>query len=227
MQIKDLEITYLNHSGFRVDQKDRTFIFDYFPENGVGYLNPETLRGRDVVVFSSHRHHDHYTPEIFSWEDSAKTITWILSDDIPAVPGRGRVFVRPGKTYAAGDICIRTLESTDEGAAFLVKSGEKVIYHAGDLNWWHWTDESDAYNLDMEQRYKHQIELLKGEKIDVAFLPLDPRQEQNYILGMDWFLRHVCTDFVFPMHFWGRREVFDWLRQDARAQDWIQKVVFF
>ncbi len=33
---------------------------------------------------------------------------------------------------------IRTLRSTDEGVAFVVHYAGKTIYHAGDLNWWHW-----------------------------------------------------------------------------------------
>ena len=38
---------------------------------------------------------------------------------------------------------IRTLRSTDEGVAFVVHYAGKTIYHAGDLNWWHWEGEPD------------------------------------------------------------------------------------
>jgi DNA repair exonuclease SbcCD nuclease subunit len=40
------------------------------------------------------------------------------------------------------------------------------------------------------------------ENIDLAFTLLDPRQEKDYALGMNYFLEHTCTKHVFPMHFW-------------------------
>ena len=44
----------------------------------------------------------------------------------------------PGGEYEAAGCKIRTLRSTDEGVAYLVSYRGKRIYHAGDLNWWHW-----------------------------------------------------------------------------------------
>ena len=32
---------------------------------------------------------------------------------------------------------------------------------------------------------------------------IDPRQEKDFYLGMDDFMRMVGADVVFPMHFWG------------------------
>ncbi|MFQ7877331.1 hypothetical protein [Enterocloster sp.] len=42
-----------------------------------------------------------------------------------------------------------------------------------------------------------------GRHIDVAFMLIDPRQEKDFYLGMDDFMRMVGADVVFPMHFWG------------------------
>ena len=52
---------------------------------------------------------------------------------------------------------------------------------------------------------QRQIGLLKEKagQIDVAFAPLDPRQEEWYRLGMDYFLGQIDVQTVFPMHFWG------------------------
>ena len=75
---------------------------------------------------------------------------------------------------------MRTLKSTDEGVAFLIRIGERIIYHAGDLNWWHWEEESPRYNKLMMQRYQREIEKLEGRHIDVAFVPADPRQGEQY-----------------------------------------------
>ncbi len=78
---------------------------------------------------------------------------------------------------------IRTLRSTDEGVAFFVRLKEMTIFHAGDLNWWHWEDESETYNEMMRRNYQYEIGKIEGEKIDVAFLPLDLRQERAILLG--------------------------------------------
>ncbi len=65
---------------------------------------------------------------------------------------------------------IRTLRSTDEGVAFLVEYDGRILYHAGDLNWWHWEEESKAYNTMMRRNYQHEINKLHGVRIDVAFV---------------------------------------------------------
>ena len=79
-------------------------------------------------------------------------------------------------------VCIRTLHSTDEGVAFFVSAGGRTIYHAGDLNWWHWEEESADYNLAMEKDYKREIEKMKGQKVDVAFVPVDPQARRCVLL---------------------------------------------
>ena len=48
------------------------------------------------------------------------------------------------------------LKSTDEGVAFLVEVNGVVIYHAGDLNWWHWDEEPKSWNNDMAARFKER-----------------------------------------------------------------------
>ena len=75
---------------------------------------------------------------------------------------------------------VRTMKSTDEGVAFLVECGGKRIYHAGDLNNWVWSGEPEADNLRMSENYRLELEKMKGNHVDVAFVPLDPRQEGDF-----------------------------------------------
>ena len=49
------------------------------------------------------------------------------------------------------------------------------VYHAGDLNWWHWEGESEEWNRKMAEDYRAEIDTLAGERIDLAFLPVDGR----------------------------------------------------
>ena len=71
---------------------------------------------------------------------------------------------------------VSTLLSTDSGVAFIVKTSEGIIYHAGDLNDWHWEGETEADNRHMTSMYRAEIDKIKGAHIDAEFGPLDPRQ---------------------------------------------------
>ena len=204
-----MNVTYIQHSGFSVDFADMMLVFDYW----MGEITiPED---KPVYVFVSHAHHDHFNEEIFEWERSGVDIRYILSDDINADPAENRILLGPDEFCDLGNIKIKTLRSTDEGVAFFVsiqtsESAQEVhIYHAGDLNWWHWEEEDDAYNRMMRGDYKKEIEALAGEKIDLAFVVLDPRQEEQFCWGFDWFMRHTDTKIVFPMHMWKKYEVQD------------------
>ena len=97
---------------------------------------------------------------------------------------------------------LEALESTDIGVAFLLHYDGRVIYHAGDLNWWSWSGESYSWNRNMEARFKQIMQRLEGQSIDLAFVPLDPRQEERFCWGLDYFLAHTHTGCVFPMHMW-------------------------
>mgnify|MGYP000240738453 CR=1 FL=1 len=104
---------------------------------------------------------------------------------------------------------VSTLLSTDSGVAFIVKTKDSTIYHAGDLNDWYWEGEPDADNRQMTSRYRAEIDKLKGIHFDAAFVPLDPRQEDHYADGMIYFLEKVECEAVFPMHYWDDPKVID------------------
>lgn len=135
-------------------------------------------------------------------------------------------YVKPGERYEVGGLAVETLLSTDSGVAFLVTVPHRVsqdmdshkshstaegagasgafttIYHAGDLNWWRWEGEPEDSNTYQEKTYKEQIGLLSGREVDVAFVVLDPRQEGDKYLGIDYFMEHVQARYVVPMHMW-------------------------
>jgi len=216
-----MKITYLKHSGYVVEDAGRAMVFDYYEGN-----LPDFLEAVKLYVFVSHVHYDHFNPQIFQWKDQYPDIQYILSNDIEEKGFKEScTFVGPGQEVVLDGIKIRTLRSTDEGVAFLVQAGERRIYHAGDLNWWHCEEESRVYNEMMRRRFLHEMEKLEGESVDVAFLPLDPRQEEQYAWGFDYFMRHTRTGCAFPMHFWEEYEVYDRLIEDTRSEPYRQRVM--
>jgi hypothetical protein len=62
-------------------------------------------------------------------------------------------------------------------------------------------DESDEDNIKMEEMFKDEIDRIKGEKIDIAFFPVDPRLKESYSLGPDYFIKEISPKAFIPMHF--------------------------
>ena len=54
----------------------------------------------------------------------------------------------------------------------------------------------------MRREYRTQIKKLAGKPINLAFVPMDPRQGADQELGMDYFLETTSAEYVFPMHMW-------------------------
>ena len=199
-------ITYLHHSGFLVESDTCCLLFDYYTENGkMDFLKDATF-SKPLYTFVSHRHGDHFDPAIFSLPGKK-----ILSNDIfrSRAPETDVVFVKPHETIAVDDLKITTLRSNDEGVAYLVEADGKTIFHAGDLNWWHWNGEPDSYNDGMAHSFCGEIDRLRGRTIDVACLPLDPRLEDKFDWGIRYFAKQVDAKAIFPMHFWGDFRVCD------------------
>ena len=147
------DIRYLFHSGFAVETPRHFLIFDYFSDQpkgrgrslATGVVEPAEIADRNVVVFVSHRHPDHYNPVIFTWRKKIGRIRYVLPPDVhPPADVPGVLATRAGESYDCGDFRVRTLLSTDEGVAYAVEVDGLRLFHAGDLNWWHWEGEPDA-----------------------------------------------------------------------------------
>jgi L-ascorbate metabolism protein UlaG (beta-lactamase superfamily) len=201
-----MKITFIFHSSFVAELKQSILIFDYY---GEGVL-PDFPEGKQIFFLNSHGHHDHFNREILKLRDRYPNAEYILSRDIRFHKDEQRPWihsVRADMEYDFGALHIRTLRSTDLGVAFVVETEGRRIYHAGDLNWWHWEGEEKTRNNNMAANYKKIIDQLEGVHLDAAFVPLDPRLGDAYDWGMKYFLEKTCADAVFPMHLWEQYEV--------------------
>ena len=223
------KIWYLFHSGFAVRTAEHFLIFDYWKnrpkgkglEDGV--IDPSALIEDDVVAFASHSHGDHFNREILKWGAVIPKFRVVLSDDIPNEPSA--LMIGQGKRLSLGDIEVETLISNDEGVAFVVDVDGICIYHAGDLNWWHWEGEPDDYNEGMADSYKSQIALLQKRRIDIAFVPVDPRLEEQYAWGINHLMQEADVRNVIPMHFGNDIGVVDRLLRDETSTGYRDKII--
>ncbi len=102
---------------------------------------------------------------------------------------------------------VDTLLSNDSGVAFIVKTKEGTIYHAGDLNDWYWDGEPKLITRDLLQ---HIVPRSGKSRVCILMLhlfPLDPRQGDHYADGMLYFLKNVDCNVIFPMHYWNDANV--------------------
>ena len=197
-----MKITFIEHSGFMVEMEHTVLLFDYYQ----GKI-PTFDKNKTLYVFVSHSHADHYNPVIWKLKEQYEKVQYIISDDVKTKENALRM--KPHEKKQISEMTVETLKSNDMGVAYIVEVEGKVIYHAGDLNWWHWEGEPEAYNIKMADDYKKQIDLLAGERIDLAFVPLDPRQERQYDWGVKYLLERNNVPYVVPMHFWNQPDVID------------------
>ena len=202
-----MKVTYIHHSSYYVETESAVLLFDYFE----GTI-PKIPKEKPLYVLASHRHGDHFSEVIFQLAEEHENTIFVLSDDIwkkrVPEPLRDRAyFLKPNEIWEHDGLKIETYRSTDEGVAFWCTVDGKEIYHAGDLNHWYWDGEEEQWNTDMTAAYRAEIAKMRGRTADVAFLPLDPRQEQYFYLGIDDFVKEVHVKNIFPMHFWGQFDV--------------------
>ena len=227
-----MKVTYLKHSGFMVESRNYIYLFDYIGGN----IDKAIKSDKKIYVMVSHVHDDHFSKIIFDIATKHNNVTYVLSYDVVKKIKKNAVLskmveqlniirVQAHEKYKIDDIVVETLKSTDEGVAFIVSEKDGTIYHAGDLNWWHWEGEPDEYNKNMRRSYQSEINKLCGEKIDAAFVPVDPRLGEQYCLGIDCFMKRTETKRVFPMHFWGNYDVCSRLMLEECTKDYQDKIV--
>lgn len=205
-------INYIHHSGFALELADHFIIFDYY-KGDIGEEDLLITSGdkilkkmmdyKNVFVMVSHGHRDHFNKRIFEWADTRPDINYIISHDIELDLGSTRYHqLKPYEELQIKGVKIKTFGSTDIGVSFLLEIQGIRVFHAGDLNWWHWAREaSDEELLEAERLFKQEVSRIEKANIDIMFFPVDPRLGQNYYLGGDYMIDRLRPRLFVPMHF--------------------------
>ena len=207
----NVKIHYLFNSGFTLETDEVFCVFDYFRDSvshgkkclANGAVDIEELpMDKKIIVFSSHSHQDHFNPVILGWQAKRPQIQYVLSSDIKIREQYERIHMMSAYEWASiAPVEVKSFGSTDIGVSYLVKINDLKVFHAGDLNWWYWWDDTEEEIEKAEIWFKAEIERIIGEEIDIAFFPVDPRLEHNYCLGAKYFIEKLKPRFLFPMHF--------------------------
>lgn len=209
---------HLYHSGFAVKSARHLLIFDYWPGQKVlknkkglaaGLIDPDEIKGENVIVFVSHQHSDHFYRDCLKWKDKVKRIHYVVS---PEVSRKDRRFtsredlittLAPNQVAKVRDVLIKTLLSTDSGVAFLVKTDGLTIYHSGDHACWNWDN-----NPELEKKFVTKLlKPLENENIDIGMHVCDPRLKTMGWGGIFAFARKYKPKLLIPMHLKGNYNV--------------------
>ena len=205
-------VTFFHHSGLAVTVGKTMLVFDYWRgENGA---LPENMQLTDadfagyaqILVFVSHDHEDHFDEAIYAWDHEHLPITYIVSDELP-IGKRGKR-MKPGDVLNVGNTEIRAFDSTDQGVSFYVTAEGLHIFHAGDLNLWHWREESTIREITQaENAFYAALKPIQRLPIDIAMFPVDPRMGGLFDAGANHFIMAVKPRLFIPIHWQGRPEV--------------------
>jgi L-ascorbate metabolism protein UlaG (beta-lactamase superfamily) len=241
-----MKVVYIHHSGFYVELERVQMVFDY-----VGGPLPEIKRDKELLIFASHRHGDHFDPMIFelasrhpraryflAYDIRAKKIPTELADKVTSVRSHAVIEYKTKDISADADdlskraeetaetVTIRSYKSTDEGVAFMVQAEGYTIYHAGDLNDWHWEGETSMYNNNMKANYLRELKRMHTDGLhpDIAMVPVDGRLEDSFYIGLKEYMDEVGAAHIFPMHFWKDYTTIDRIRSHESAAEYKDKI---
>ncbi|MDD2962127.1 MAG: MBL fold metallo-hydrolase [Muribaculaceae bacterium] len=205
-------LTYIGHSGFAIQMESCTLIFDYYIDKA-NAIKEILNKSKRAIVFSSHSHSDHFNSNILEWIKMYDecSIDYIFSYDIKKKNRSinfpiSTIFMRPNEIVKIEDIItIHSFGSTDCGCSFFIEIEGKKIFHAGDLNFWHWKDESTQKEINKAQGDFTKIlnDIYEySTNMTLAMFPVDPRIGTDYYLGAKQFVHKFNINNFIPMHFW-------------------------
>lgn len=202
-----MKLTYIYHSCFAIEGEWFTIILDYY--KGAKNLVHDLLLSRPgkFYVLATHFHPDHFNPEILQWKEERPDIIYIFSKDIlrhKRADKEDALYLKKLDIYEDDTIRVKAYGSTDVGVSFLMEAEGKKIFHAGDLNNWHWNEESDPQEVETaEKAYLGELKIINKDvrEVDLAMFPVDPRLGKDYMRGAQQFIDRIRTDVFVPMHF--------------------------
>ena len=241
-----MKVTYLEHSGFVIEDGKRAYVFDYW-KDPAGVIDTLVEQGYELHVFVSHIHHDHYMKSIFIYLPYIHSVWY--HEDVPAlrdVCQQAQEIVSSNKTDEASNVIVNRIKqgcltedqsisedflteelvqqvfslhsmkvgdtvesdnltvtmfgSTDEGGSFLVDTGMHRIFHAGDLNWWHWSGDTPENIAEAKALKEKEFAPLQGLSVDIMMFPVDARLEVAREWGALEVLGMMNTKLFIPMH---------------------------
>ncbi len=212
-----MRVVHLYHSGVLIETESIQVFIDVISDisHWIDYK-------KTIYFFVTHGHHDHWDSSIAKYQGDQ--VYYVISDDIHDF-GQLRVLsVMPNRKYSVGQLEVETFESTDMGVSLLIHIENFVVFHAGDLNWWHWVNDDEDKQAEEAQNYKRIVKRLPPEHLDVAFIPCDSRLGEAMMWASDYFMSAKSVGHLIPIHFRAHFEVSEQLFKHFHSDVRVVKV---
>jgi L-ascorbate metabolism protein UlaG (beta-lactamase superfamily) len=209
-----MRLIYIYHSGFALEAEGVTVIIDYYKDSSEQVHNRGVVHDRllqnpgKLYVLATHFHPDHFNREVLSWREQRPDIRYIFSKDIlkqHRADAADAVYIKKGESYNDDTIQVDAFGSTDVGSSFLINLQGWSIFHAGDLNNWHWSEESTEEEMHKANGdFLVELTFIGGKlrgKMDLAMFPVDRRMGRDYQKGPKQFIDRFKPSIFVPMHF--------------------------
>jgi L-ascorbate metabolism protein UlaG (beta-lactamase superfamily) len=203
-----MQVTYLLNSGFAVETERTVLVFDDYqdPARALERILSES-DGKRVYFLASHAHFDHFNGRLIGRYGKLAS-NYLLSEDIEgdrgvsSLPQNKVVFLPDYSTWQDDWLEVRTFSSTDRGTSFLVtlRQEERTLFHAGDFNWWDWTEEPQDRRESMAYLFQKQLRQMEGLQADLAFFPVDGRLGETRAKGAQAFCQTAEIKALITMH---------------------------
>lgn len=223
--MKPVDLYFLHHSGFMLELETMILVFDYYLDPLKRLQDRLDKTDKPVYFFVSHVHGDHFNRAIRKFEKRASGY-FLHRDCHLALADESLLHeMDVGETVNEGPLSVHMYGSTDAGGSYMVEAEGLTIFHAGDLNWWHWAGEGDSENREARDWFFRELSCIKEKEVDIAMLPVDARQQAAREWGVKAYLSHFSAGLIIPMHAFGQRWApsyeFRWLF--PKQQMWIPK----
>ena len=212
-----MTVTYIYHSCCVIEFDAFSVIVDYYKDSFEddnskkrGWVKDYLLNKEEpLYVLCTHSHADHFNPEVLSWNKDKDNITYVFSKEVEEIhqevlKGNKIHFLNKFESFEDDNLSVKAFGSTDTGGSFYIQHNDTKIFHAGDLNNWHWNEEvSSSEALMYENQYICELQLMAEEvkELDIAMFPLDPRLGKDFLRGGEQFVNKIKTHNLLPLHF--------------------------
>lgn len=184
-------------------------LWDYYGEGDVASLLAEHPKHK-LYIMATHSHGDHYSPCIFDAHFTSHTggVEYIFHEELrESVRREGVIFLATEGEWSDEEVKIKAFGSTDCGGSFYVEVEGYRIFHAGDLNNWHWNEEAaevyiQLYEADWQRELRRVSESIHA--LDLLMFPTDLRLGRDYLKGLRELLAVVEVKYLAPMHLNGK-----------------------
>ena len=206
---------------------------------------------KPCFFLASHFHRDHFNPFILRIYDYVQAqraqgkdvpaVHLVLSSDIrrtrkkmclPYVEQGAISFLAKGESvsFPEANLQVEAFGSTDVGGSFLITLDGAQYFHAGDLNEWHWQEESTASEIKAARSlYERELDFIVAKAggkapLTAVMFPCDPRMKSAYFAGATKFLRQMPTSLFVPMHMWEKPQM---VEAALKEEPWLSKWQLF